>query len=456
MQRANVFTLKEGFIWLGLIAFSGLYAVVSGIPLLAVVVFFVLAGFLRYRAFDDEKRTYPFINLALLYLLGALSIFIVQRHTELSAYVIPVAAFAMLAALLYRDLELALIFAVGLALTAGLVFNNLVLTGVLLAGGVAGSLFAWKVRWRSRIIAAGFFTGLIQLAAGLAVAYGGRPDILLKFCALHLINGFLCAFLVASALPLFEYLFKVVTDVSLLELADFNHPLLKRLVLEAPGTYHHSLMVGNLSEMAAEAVRANALLARVGAYYHDIGKLSKPEYFSENQDRYTSKHDQLAASMSKLVIMDHVKNGVELARKNHLNREIVDFITQHHGTSLVYYFYRRAIEEKQIKEDVQEEVFRYPGPKPQTKETAIVLLADSVEAACRALEEPTAERIADIVHRIINNKFIDGQLDHCDLTLRDLERIAATFIHILGSFYHSRVDYPEPPTKDSGADRKEK
>ncbi len=456
MQRPNTITLKEALVWLGIVAASGLYAAVGGVPLLSVVIFFVLAGFLRYRAFDDEKRTYPFINLALLYLLGVLTIFIVRQHTEFSAYVTPVAAFAMLVALLYRDLELALIFAAGLSLTAGLVFNNLILAGVLFCGGVAGSLFVWKARWRSRIIAAGFFTGLIQMLTGLSVAYANKPDVLVKFCGIQMVNGFLCAFLVASALPLFEYLFKVVTDVSLLELADFNHPLLKRLVLEAPGTYHHSLMVGNLSEMAAEAVRANALLARVGAYYHDIGKLSKPEYFSENQDRYTSKHDNLSASMSKLVIMDHVKNGVELARKNHLNREIVDFITQHHGTSLVYYFYRRAIEEQRVKEDVQEEVFRYPGPKPQSKETAIVLLADSVEAACRALEEPTAERIADIVHRIINNKFIDGQLDHCDLTLKDLERIAATFIHILAGFYHSRVDYPEPQTKDPSADRKEK
>jgi len=456
MPKTNTITLKEAFVWLGLVVFAGLYAVVSDVPLLAVVLFFVLAGFLRYRAFEDEKRTYPLINLALLYLMGILTVFLIQRHTELSAFVTPVAAFAMLAALLYRDLELALIFAIGLSLTAGLVFDNLVLAGVLLSGGVAGALFVWKARWRSRIIAAGFFTGLIQVAAGLTVAYASKPDVLLKFCGLQLFNGFLCAFVVASVLPLFEYLFKVVTDVSLLELADFNHPLLKRLVLEAPGTYHHSLMVGNLSEMAAEAVRANALLARVGAYYHDIGKLSKPEYFSENQDRYASKHDHLSASMSKLVIMDHVKNGVELARKNHLNREIVDFINQHHGTSLVYYFYRRAIEEKQVKEDVKEEVFRYPGPKPGSKETAIVLLADSVEAACRALEEPTAERIADIVHRIINNKFIDGQLDHCDLTLKDLEMIATTFIHILAGFYHSRVDYPEPPTKDGRDNRKEK
>jgi putative nucleotidyltransferase with HDIG domain len=181
----------------------------------------------------------------------------------------------------------------------------------------------------------------------------------------------------------------------------------------------------------------------VGAYYHDIGKLEKPEYFSENQDKWTSKHEELSASMSKLVIMDHVKAGAELARKNRLNHAIIDFIMQHHGTSLVYYFYRRALERTEDNEEVKEEVFRYPGPKPMTKEAAIVLLADSVEAACRSLEEPTAERISDLIHRIINNKFIDGQLDSCDLTLKDLEKISAIFIHILAAFYHTRIDYPE-------------
>ncbi|MGE5279223.1 MAG: HD family phosphohydrolase [Deltaproteobacteria bacterium] len=456
MQKRNTITLKEAFTWLACVIASGAYAVLSGVPLLAVLLMFVLAGFLRYRAFDDEKRAYSFLDLSLLYLLGVLTIYVIQRHPELPVYLIPVAAFSMLAALLYRDLELAVLFSVGLAVTAGLIFDDLILAVILLSGGIAGALFVWKARRRSSITAAGFFTGLIQLLAVLSVSYASRPDILARFCGIQLFNGILCAILASFLLWVFEGLFKIVTDVSLLELADFNHPLLKRLVLEAPGTYHHSLMVGNLSEMAAEAVGANPLLARVGAYYHDIGKLSKPEYFSENMDRCGNKHDNLSASMSKLVIMDHVKNGVELARKNRLNEEIVSFITQHHGTSLVYYFYRRALEEKPEKEDVKEEVFRYPGPRPQSRETAIVLLADSVEAACRALEEPTAERIADIVHRIINNKFIDGQLDHCDLTLKDLDRISATFIHILAAFYHSRIEYPEPSPKDASAERKEK
>jgi hypothetical protein len=190
-------------------------------------------------------------------------------------------------------------------------------------------------------------------------------------------------------------------------------------------------------------VGANALLARIGAYYHDIGKLEKSEYFSENQPIDESKHDALSPSMSKLIIMNHVKEGVELAKKYKLSPPLIDFITQHHGNSLVYYFYRKALETLEEDKNVQEEGFRYPGPKPSTKETAIVLLADSVEAACRALKEPTPSRIEEVVHKIINNKFIDGQLDACDLTLKDLEQISAVFIHILSGIYHSRINYPE-------------
>ncbi|MBI4707790.1 MAG: HDIG domain-containing protein [Candidatus Omnitrophica bacterium] len=248
-------------------------------------------------------------------------------------------------------------------------------------------------------------------------------------------------------LPIFEYLFNTVTNISLLELADFNQPLLQRLVMEAPGTYHHSLVVGNLSESACRAVGANALLARVGAYYHDIGKLDKAEYFSENQEVRESKHDTLSPEMSKLIIMNHVKEGVELARKSHLSQSIIEFIEQHHGNSLVYYFYRRALEKIEEDKEVREEGFRYAGPKPTTKETAIVLLADSVEAASRALKEPTAGKIEEMVHKVINNKFIDGQLDECDLTLKDLEKISEVFVRVLGGIYHSRINYPEEHNK---------
>ncbi|MFA5039343.1 MAG: HDIG domain-containing metalloprotein [Candidatus Omnitrophota bacterium] len=437
---------KDALVYSAGILFSLFFGALIGVPLISVLLIILLAAYLKVLGIKYEDKRYSFLPLGLLLLLGiAITVFF-KEYTLLSPYFIPVAAIVMLVGLLYRDLELSLIFALTLSFFVGMLFGgDLYLSGVLILGGVMGALYVWQARRRSRIIAAGFFVGLIQSVAVLTffqhISLRSIP--ILKFCTAPFLNGIISSFLVAGLLPVFEYLFRVVTNISLLELADFNHPLLKRLVFEAPGTYHHSLMVGNLAEIGAEAVGANALLARVGAYYHDIGKLEKPEYFSENQDKCSSKHDQLNASMSKLVIMEHVKAGVELARKNRLNNAIVEFIRQHHGTSLVFYFYRKAVEAGKDEEGLDEEVYRYPGPKPQTKEAAIVLLADSAEAACRALEEPTAERISDMVHRVINNKFIDGQLDACDLTLRDLEKIATIFIHILGAFYHSRIDYPQ-------------
>jgi len=233
-----------------------------------------------------------------------------------------------------------------------------------------------------------------------------------------------------------------------LELADFHHPLLERLIQEAPGTFHHSLIVGNLSESAAKTIGANSLLTRVGAYYHDIGKLLKPEYFSENQNKGNSRHDNLSPQISKLVIIKHVKGGLQLAKEYRINPAVIDFIAQHHGTSLVYYFYLRALENQQENAEVEEEGYRYPGPKPKSKETAIVLLADSVEAAVRSVKEPSAKDIEEIVHKVINNKFIDGQLDECDLKLKDLEKIAAVFTKLLCGIYHNRATYPENSPKE--------
>jgi putative nucleotidyltransferase with HDIG domain len=343
---------------------------------------------------------------------------------------------------------------------AGFIFlKDLYLAILMFLGSLTGAFFVYNIRQRYKIIQAGILVSIIMVLSMAVISYRRLIGIMSVYSPHTIpvvVNGILSAFIVAGALPIFEFLFKVVTNISLLELSDFNHPLLKRLVLEAPGTYHHSLLVGNLSEVAAEAINANALLARVGAYYHDIGKLEKPEYFSENQDRSLSRHELLKASMSKLVIVNHVKDGLALANKHKLNSAIVEFIEQHHGTSLVFYFYRRALEETKNKEDVKEEVYRYGGPKPQTKETAIVLLADSVEAACRALDDPSAQRIEEVVHTVVNNKFIDGQLDDCDLTLRDLDKIAKTFVRILSAIYHSRVEYPEMTSESTSKESPKK
>jgi cyclic-di-AMP phosphodiesterase PgpH len=279
--------------------------------------------------------------------------------------------------------------------------------------------------------------------------------------AMALGNGMVTAMLVGGALPLFEHLFQITTDISWVELSDLNHPCLRRMTIEAPGTYHHSLVVANLAEAAAEAIGANATMCRVCAYFHDVGKLVKPEYFTENMNFERNPHDDLAPSMSALIIISHVKEGVDLALKNGLNQRIIDIIQEHHGTSLVYYFYQRALQQQEdaraggkimnIREEdipeVQEESFRYPGPKPQTKESAIVSLADIVESASRSLEKPTPQKVEQLVNELIEERIADGQLDECDLTLGELRVIAERFRFTLMTMLHTRIAYPKGESK---------
>jgi putative nucleotidyltransferase with HDIG domain len=310
---------------------------------------------------------------------------------------------------------------------------------------MAGVYFVKGVRRRSQVLAAGLIAGVAELIGicGMGLLNLLEPGVFLRDGAWGVASGILSSAVVMLVLPVFESLFELTTNVTLLELSDLNHPLLRSMVLKAPGTYHHSLIVGNLSEAASDAIGANSLLARVGAYYHDIGKIEKSEYFSENESDKKSHHEGLAPSMSALIITSHVKDGVELAKKHKLNNTIMDFIAQHHGTGLIYYFYQRALEKAADENALEEEGFRYPGPKPQTKEAAIVLLADSVEAASRVLEDPTPARIKSLVQKIINNKFIDSQLDECELTLKDMHKIAESFVRILTGIFHSRVEYPD-------------
>jgi putative nucleotidyltransferase with HDIG domain len=270
-------------------------------------------------------------------------------------------------------------------------------------------------------------------------------------------NGIVTAMVVGGALPILEQLFQITTDISWLEASDLNHPLLRRMTIEAPGTYHHSLVVANLAESAAEAIGANATLCRVCSYFHDIGKLVKPDYFTENMNFERNPHDDLAPTMSALIIIAHVKEGVDLALKHGLNQQVIDVIQQHHGTSLVYYFYKRALEQledaraggkimKMREEDipeVSEENFRYSGPKPQTRESAIISLADMVESASRSLEKPTPQKIEQLVTDLIDQRLADHQLDECDLTLRDLKRIGERFRFTLMNMLHTRIAYPK-------------
>ncbi len=246
-------------------------------------------------------------------------------------------------------------------------------------------------------------------------------------------------------LPLVEKTFGVQTDLSLLELGDASHPLLRRLAQRAPGTYNHSINVASIAEAAADSIGANGLLVRVGAYFHDIGKMFKPEYFIENQSAGVNQHDSLQPAMSTLVIIAHVKDGADLARSHHLPEPIIDFIVQHHGTTLVEYFYREAArrsEENPNGESVSDKDFRYPGPKPQTLEAAVMMLADTVESASRTLVDPTPARIQGLVDSISKKKMGDGQFDECGLTFRQLDRIRHSLVKSLTAIYHARVKYP--------------
>ncbi len=326
-------------------------------------------------------------------------------------------------------------------------------------GGLIAGYLVRDARNRGQVMAAGLYVFLVQVACFVLMHHEPRviasQTYLLHYLRPIGMSGLLAAFIVVSTLKIFESSFGVLTNFSLLELSDPRQPLLRRLVMEAPGTYQHTLVVSNLAETAAEAIGANGLLARVGASYHDIGKIVKPEYYTENQAASgVNKHDAIEPSMSRLVILNHVKEGLELARKHKLNEKVAEFIPQHHGTGLMHFFYQRALEEAENEEDVKEEHYRYPGPKPQTRETAIVLLADSVEGATRALDEPTPKKIEETVRKIINNRFIDGQLDECNLTLKDIEQIALTFTRVLSAMYHGRVKYPEKKNVSEDRNRK--
>jgi putative nucleotidyltransferase with HDIG domain len=256
--------------------------------------------------------------------------------------------------------------------------------------------------------------------------------------------------LVVGLLPVVESAFGYVTDVKLLELANLNHPALKELIVQAPGTYHHSIVMGSMVEAAAQAVGANPLLAKVCAYYHDIGKVRNPLYFAENQRSGENRHDPLAPSMSSLIVKRHVTEGIELARHWRLPRVVADSIAQHHGTRLVAYFWAKAQKAEGGKgSGMDEQLYRYPGPKPQTREAALVLIADACEASSRALDPPTGEGLRTLVSRRINEIFSEGQLDECELTLRDLNAIARAMVSALEAIYHTRPEYPGKPRDDA-------
>jgi hypothetical protein len=392
------------------------------------------------RVIEKPARTLVLVAMA----LGtvALTRFFVQ--SQLSAYLVPVSLPAMAVAIAYNPLFAifnALFLSILVAMSAGGSFAGPM---ALFIGALVGVLVIGRVRSRTTPFLAGLAVGASTLAASWGIGLMMRMESIVTLQdSLHgLLNGVASGVLMTVLLPYVERGFNVVTELSLVELVDLNKPLLRRLALEAPGTYNHSLFVGNLSDSAAEVVGANRTLARAGGYYHDIGKLSKPGYFVENIGPGASRHYNLSPTMSALVIISHVKDGVEAARHHRLPPVLTDIVREHHGTTLVEYFYREALEQAGDARQVSDQSFRYSGPRPRTKEAAIVMLADCVESASRTITDPTPGKLENLVLDITRAKLGDGQFDECNITLAELKLIELSLIKGLAGIFHSRIKYP--------------
>ncbi len=408
--------------------------------------------------FNPDSRDLLFLATVFLalFILIKISIFIAAAmgnsfgyfDSSVYLYAIPFALGAMLVRIVLNS-ETAFLFTVCCAVLVGILFGNSLLMALyVLIGSLVGAHGVRHCQQRTTLYRAGVWIGLANMALLIGIHFltGRNFELqLLWKLGFGFFGGLASAVIVNGTVPLVESLFKYTTDIKLLELANMNTPILRQLMIEAPGTYHHSILVGNLAEAAAEAINANPLLTRVAAYYHDIGKIKKPLYFIENSGGQRNKHDKLAPSMSALILTSHVKDGVELAREHKLGAELIDIIQQHQGTTLIKFFYDRAKSQTEPgMPQVDERDYRYHGPKPQTREAALILLADAIEAASRTLTDPTPARIQGMVQKLINNIFIDGQLNECDLTLKDLNSIAKSFNRILSGSFHHRVEYPEP------------
>ncbi len=444
---------------------SYFFFILIGIALLTLLVLTSLYQFStkNIRKINLSSKDLLFLVSVLLGLVAFLKLFLTTTEilggqflsipSSSYLYLFPIATGAMIIRIVIHS-EAAIFFAIlSSYFSAFLTGNQLSLFIYNLVGSVVGAHLVARCEQRNIVIKAGLYVGVVNLLMILASnLISGNPVkmSLLSDLVMGFSGGIFSAVLVLGLTPIAEGLFGYTTDIKLLELANLDNPLLKDLTLQAPGTYHHSVIVGSLVEAAAKSVSANPLLARVSAYYHDIGKLKKPLYFIENAGGLENKHDHLSPNMSSLILISHVKDGIELALENHLGERITRIIQQHHGTSLISFFYQKAKEHEDPEMNpLNENDFRYPGPKPQTKEAGLVMLADQVEASSRTLTEPTPARIKSLVQRIIQSIFLDGQLEECELTLKNLHNIEESFSRILTAIFHQRIEYPSVSATDS-------
>ncbi|WP_121662879.1 HD family phosphohydrolase [Metabacillus litoralis] len=417
--------------------------------ILAAVVYFFEKKDSPISRKNNSLLLYCLIFAITILLMKIVSLFQKIDYTHIG-YIVPVAMGVMLVKLLLNE-RLAILTSMIFAVCGSVIFNegitgnfNFSIGIYYLFGCLAGVLFLGEHNLRSKILQAGLFVAgvnVLALTAIMLIRNGGYSNMeISSYFVMACASGLVSSVLTIGFMPFFETGFGILSTMKLIELANPNHPLLRKILTETPGTYHHSVMVANLSESACEAIGANGLLARVAAYYHDIGKTKRPQYFIENQMNIENPHNKLSAQLSKNIIISHVTDGVEMLRKHKMPKEFVDIAEQHHGTTLLKYFYHQA---KQTNDSIYEEEFRYPGPKPQTKEIAIISIADSVEAAVRSMSNPTPEKIEKLVRSIISDRLQDNQLDECDITLKELDIIAKSFCESLKGIFHSRIEYPE-------------
>ncbi|MBN2026259.1 MAG: HDIG domain-containing protein [Actinobacteria bacterium] len=424
----------------------GNYQQVMGISLLVLALYALSLLFFRRFRPDIAGNWRAVAMICLVFLIFCIAcrlcaIFIDEN--PLWGYLIPLALVGITMAVLLDRLVALFMVMMGGILTGLFVKGNIYLTIAALIGGLAGALLVTEVRNRQSLMRTAAEVSLIIAVVSMITASLIKDLRFILFAGLlGLGNGAICSTVTLGSLPVLERISGITTPMHLHELASPDQPLMKELISKAPGTYSHSVIVGNLANAAALEIGADALLARVGSYYHDIGKIKRSGFFVENQPQGLSSHDKLKPNLSALVITAHVREGVELAREYHLPQEITAIIQQHHGTSLVRFFYARALEEGSGPEAVPESRFRYPGEKPQSKEAAIVMLADAIEAAAKAVEKPTPVKLEQLTRTLIDERLQDGQLNESNLTLGDLEKITRAFVRILSSMYHERVEYP--------------
>lgn len=424
---------------------------VFGIFLFSFLSVFILTLSIRYKfkKYDDARY---YMILGLLSILLTFACVKISSNNDISNYFMPIPAFTIILSIFTTPSLAFIATIIFLALISSTLFLEPQFISIFVFGALSSVYFVSKISYTRRqdLVKCGFGTGLIMwifiVIVGIFENQFSTNNFinLIQVASYALINGILSGIISLGIIPIFESTFKAVTPYGLIELADHNSPLLSKLQHKAPGTYHHSLMVANLCEAAAEAIGADPILARVGAFYHDIGKLQKPFFFIENQSYFgvENPHNKLNPRLSKMVIISHTKDGVEIAKKHGLPQEIINFIQQHHGEALAGHFYNLAVQ-AEGKENVQQEQFRYSGPKPNIKETAILMLADAIESAVRSLKNPTADEIENMINKIITERLNDGQLSDSPLTLKDIKLIAITFNRILRGMQHDRVKYQQ-------------